>query len=195
MFYIYKPKTKEYLRETTGQENPLKSGDFLTPPFSTTVAPLPSGVNESCVFNGTAWEIKKDFRGSNYWLKVDASKVIFALGDSADATMTSLEPLVDSPEWDGLKWVESQNSLDAKAKSLKMEALSSITVTTTAGNTFDGDDVARQDMLSAIDASITLNLTENNWKLADNTWKIITLAELREASALAIQAKGVILAS
>lgn len=72
--------------------------------------------------------------------------------------------------------------------------LNSLTVTTTNGNTFDADNVARQDMLSAIDASATLGVTENNWKLADNSWKIIQLDELKEASALAIQAKGAILA-
>lgn len=81
------------------------------------------------------------------------------------------------------------------AKQAKEDALSSITVTTTNGNTFDGDDVARADMLNAIIASDFLGLTEHTWKLSDNSWKEITLDELKEASALAIQRKGEILAS
>jgi hypothetical protein len=84
----------------------------------------------------------------------------------------------------------TQVVLDKEAKLL---ALSEITVTTANGNTFDGDDVARQDMMSAIQAGETLGLTTTKWKLADNTWKDIGLAEMKEASALAIVAKGTIL--
>ena len=88
------------------------------------------------------------------------------------------------------------DEIDAKVlKEAKLELLSEITVTTTKGNTFEGGDTARADMSSAIFASDTLSLTEHTWKLADNTWKVIQLAELKEAQALAIQAKGVILAS
>lgn len=83
----------------------------------------------------------------------------------------------------------------AEAKQAKLKALSEITVTTSLGNTFDGDDVARESMLSAIQAGTFLGLTEHNWKLADNSWKLITMDELKEAHAKAIQAKGVILAS
>ena len=79
-------------------------------------------------------------------------------------------------------------------KQAKLDALAILTVTTSNGNEFDADDVARQDMLSAIEASNTLGLTEQGWKLADNSWKVIQLAELKEASALAIQAKGAVLA-
>ena len=93
----------------------------------------------------------------------------------------------------------TQAELDAialtEAKQAIQEALSNIVVTTSNGNTFDGDDVARADMLNAIIASETLGLTEHTWKLSDNSWKEITLDELKEASALAIQRKGEILAS
>ena len=92
---------------------------------------------------------------------------------------------------------KTQSELDAQtetdAKTAVLLALSQITVTTIYGNTFDGDDIARADMSSAILASETLNLTEHNWKLADNTWKIVQLDELKDAHALAIQAKGDIL--
>ena len=80
-------------------------------------------------------------------------------------------------------------------KQAKLEALATLTVTTTAGNEFDGDDTARSDMMAAIQASEILGITSSNWKLADNSWKLIELAELKEALALAIQAKGTILGS
>ena len=75
----------------------------------------------------------------------------------------------------------------------KKISLSTLTVTTTAGNTFDADDISISAMLSAIIASPVIGITEHNWKLADNTIKLITLTELEEAHALAIQAKGAII--
>ena len=79
-------------------------------------------------------------------------------------------------------------------KELVNKTLAELVITTTEGNVFDADDTARSDMQSAITAADTLGLTEHNWKLANNTWKIIGIDELKEASALAIQAKGAILA-
>ena len=95
---------------------------------------------------------------------------------------------------DLVKIAEVEATVQAqKAKQAKLEALATITVTTTAGNVFDGDDTARSDMMAAIQASEILGITSSNWKLADNSWKIIELVELKEALALAIQAKGTIL--
>jgi len=90
---------------------------------------------------------------------------------------------------------EVQDKIDTEAKQAKLDSLAVLTVTTANGNTFDADDVARADMLSAIIASDTLGNTEQQWKMADNSWVLITLGELKEASALAIQAKGAILSS
>lgn len=75
----------------------------------------------------------------------------------------------------------------------KIIALGGLTVTTVAGHTFDADDVAISSMLSAIIASPIIGITEHNWKLADNSIVLVTLAELQEAHALAIQAKGAII--
>lgn len=62
-------------------------------------------------------------------------------------------------------------------------AVSSITVTTTVGNTFDGDEISQGRMARAI-----LALPEGQtvrWVLHDNTEIDATAAELREALALA----------
>lgn len=91
----------------------------------------------------------------------------------------------------------TQEALDAQAiadaKEAKKEALANITVITTNGNTFDADDVGRASMNEAIASADFLGLTENNWKLADNTVALIGLDELKEALALGIQAKGAII--
>ena len=75
-------------------------------------------------------------------------------------------------------------------KAAKELALNSITVTTTNGNTFDGNETARGNMTSAILSSEVIGKTEDTWKLADNTSAVITITELKEALALSIQEVG-----
>lgn len=76
------------------------------------------------------------------------------------------------------------------AKEAKLLALDTITVTTTNGNTFDGNESARVNMSNAIDASVFLGQTEAYWKLADNSIVLVGLDELKEALALSIQRVG-----
>ena len=75
-------------------------------------------------------------------------------------------------------------------KAAKELALASITVTTTNGNTFDGNETARVNMTSAILSSEVIGMTEDTWKLADNTEVLVTIDELKEALALSIQEVG-----
>ena len=81
----------------------------------------------------------------------------------------------------------------SEAKQTKLKALSKITVTTSNGNTFDGDHIARGDMNSVLASSSTLEILEIEWKMADNTWVTVGLDEIREALALSILSKGDIL--
>ena len=96
--------------------------------------------------------------------------------------------------WNGNEWVEDEilkNEfiiLDKKAE--KNLRLSQIVVTTSNGNVFDGNESARINMTSAIMSAELINKTEEYWKLADNSTKLITLDELKEALALSIQEVG-----
>lgn len=103
------------------------------------------------------------------------------------------------------------------AKEAKDLTLNSITVTTTNGNVFDGRPQDINLMVGAILASETLvsmvnaqynaiptptadetaqynldmiSALQSNWRLHDNTESLITLAELKEALALAMQSIG-----
>lgn len=78
------------------------------------------------------------------------------------------------------------------SKIQKQLELDSIVVTTSKGNSFDGNETARNNMVSAIMSADLIGLTEAEWKLADNTVKTVTLDELKEALALAIQEVGII---
>ena len=82
--------------------------------------------------------------------------------------------------------VETYNT----TKAAKELALNSITVITTNGNTFDGNETARGNMTSAILSAEVIGKTEDTWKLADNTSAVITITELKEALALSIQEVG-----
>ena len=90
----------------------------------------------------------------------------------------------------------TQEQLDATAKQAKQKALANLTVTTQAGNTFDGHDEARNNMLSALREGDDSNETETPfWILSDNSLlQPCTYAELEEAHGLAIRKKGAILA-
>lgn len=96
--------------------------------------------------------------------------------------------------WNGNEWVEDEiikNEfiiLDKKAE--KNLRLNQIVVTTSNGNMLDGNETARNNMLSAIVSAELINKTEEYWKLADNSTKLIALNELKEALALSIQEVG-----
>jgi len=134
----------------------------------------------------------------------DAQLVIDALlGYTLIGTELSLYTGQDALDNNAIEYTlgnEPQELLDAimlaSIAESKTDALANIEVTTLAGNTFDGDDVARQDMLSALREGDRLGLTETDfWKLADNSFLVpCTYAELEEAHGLAIRAKGAILA-
>ena len=68
--------------------------------------------------------------------------------------------------------------------------LQTIIVTTQNGNTFDGNETARNNMLSAINSAEFIGRTEETWKLADNSSVLVQLPELKEALALSIQEVG-----
>lgn len=68
--YNYDKNTKEYLSTTLASADPLETkikGEFvpLVPACATVIEPPTTGENEVAIFNGKAWEIKKDFRVSH----------------------------------------------------------------------------------------------------------------------------------
>lgn len=72
----------------------------------------------------------------------------------------------------------------------KQSLLNGITVTTQAGNTFDGNETARGDMMAALVAGELLGETETYWKMANNERVLVTRDELLEALSLSIKEKG-----
>ena len=81
------------------------------------------------------------------------------------------------------------DNLKVELKSAKLIALDNIVVDVD-GKLFDGNETARTNMLSAILSADLIGKTEETWKLADNTTVLVTLMELKQALALAIQEVG-----
>lgn len=71
------------------------------------------------------------------------------------------------------------------AKAARQAAVEAITVTTQAGNTFDGDETSQGRMARAILAMQIAGASSTTWILADNAQATVTLAELSEALLLA----------
>lgn len=84
---------------------------------------------------------------------------------------------------------ELESQRVATLKQAKTKALQEIVVVV-GDKSFDGNEPARLNMMSAIQASELLEVTENAWKLADNSAATVSVVDLKQALALAIQEVG-----
>lgn len=102
----------------------------------------------------------------------------------------------DTPEKKAEALAASANAealnVRAAAKKARAIAVEAITVTTAAGNTFDGDEVSQGRMARAIIGLSTGLATTVTWTLSNNTTIEATSAELTEALVLAGQAQSAI---
>lgn len=80
--------------------------------------------------------------------------------------------------------VKRPEDSEAIAKAMKYYLVSQIKVTTSLGNTFDGDEISQDRMTRAISISLSTGKVTTRWKLANNTIIEVGLEELREALAL-----------
>ena len=77
----------------------------------------------------------------------------------------------------------------AAAKKIRDAAVAKIKVTVN-GKVFDGDEVSQSRLTRAITAAEAQGIAAQSWKLADNTWVEVTVAELKQALAAAFQAQS-----
>lgn len=142
------------------------AGEDLIPsvPYAEASPPNVSD-NQIAVYQNGQWTIKPNFKGVQYWIGNDSFTI-----DEIGVTVPESASLNPPPS--------------------KADLLATITVTTQSGKTFDGNETARTDILSALTTGELIGETQTNWKLADNSVALVTKDELLEALALAIQAKG-----
>ena len=94
--------------------------------------------------------------------------------------------LTDEELYAELNPPKTEEQLQAELKQAKELAKKSLVVTIQSGKTFDGNEPARNNMLSALTASKIMNTESTYWKLADNTTAEVTVEEIEEALALSI---------
>ena len=112
----------------------------------------------------------------NYYFNTDGSVWAFDDQQVADGLAGDMAEMTPAE-------VEAQ--LRDEWKASRAAAVEAIKVTTTAGNTFDGDETSQGRMARAIIALGTTPGGTVNWVLADNSVINATAAELTEALALA----------
>lgn len=197
----YNNSTFEYEGEDMALESPLEEGVYLFPTFTTTIKPLKTKKGFAVCFDEISqkWKYVEDNRGKEAYSTNTKEKVeIDYLGAIKDEHTLLVPKKFDKWEKELQNWVEdeelknAQLGLEKKAK--KLEDLNNLTVLTSKGNIFDGNETARSNMSSAILSAEFVGQTEANWKMADNSVKLISLEELKEALALSIQKVGEIVA-
>lgn len=184
LVHLFDEVTGEYLGSCIAQESPLEPGVYIEPTHSTDLPPIPLDEGSEGQYNhfdGEKWTLKDDTRG--IWFKPDRSWVeVLSLTEVIDPTWARIKPTLTQEELDKLVAIEVKNK--------KVETLNSITVTTSSGKVFDGNEAARNNMISAILSAEFIGQTSAEWKLADNTKAVVTLDEVKEALALSIQRVG-----
>lgn len=111
----------------------------------------------------------KDTNGNVYAYELDGSQDDF-IGDKIKMTKAEVASHLNPP------------SLPPS----KAELLASITVTTSSGKTFDGDELSQTRMSRALQIGEFTGQTSTAWKLADDTVHQVTYVELQEALTLAM---------
>ncbi|MDN5054436.1 hypothetical protein [Aliarcobacter butzleri] len=188
--YRYDITTKEFLQELEINE---AYGTNL--PFTTTVKPFTKKEGFAVCFNGTKWEYVEDNRNKTVYVKATKQELkVDYLGKIKDEHTLLIPSQFDKWSEDTQSWIEDEilknEYLTIQKKAKKVEQLNTLVVTTSQGNIFDGNETARLNMVSAIQSADLLGQISNNWKLADNTVKEISLNELKEALALSIKKVG-----
>jgi hypothetical protein len=182
-----------FVYQTVIFELPLEPGKFSVPhrAYEDSPYPIPQGFCARRV-NGAGgnWAKGEDHRKDT--LYVAATGEQYEIGKAVDAgtydgfgplppwlTATKPEPPPPTPE-----------EILAAKKAERQAIVDAITVTTSTGKVFDGDEIAQGRMARAIQVAGIVEQTECTWVLADNVPTTVTLAELQEALALAMQAQA-----
>lgn len=108
--YNYHSTTKEFLRESFAQLDPLESelqnkDIYLIPKYATTEEPPITKVEEVTVFENESWSIEEDHRGKTMFDTTTAeSMVIDQIGPMPDG-FTLEAPTFSFSLWNGAMWI------------------------------------------------------------------------------------------
>ncbi|MFG1487654.1 hypothetical protein ABMA58_00220 [Oceanospirillum sp. HFRX-1_2] len=79
--YSYHMETLEYTGPVEADPDPMAPGEYLVPAQATRVEPPATGEHQVAVFVGDDWEIRDDYRGTEYWLADRSQHQIKIIGE------------------------------------------------------------------------------------------------------------------
>lgn len=79
--YNFHPSTGEFLDRSKADPDPVQDGAWLIPAFAVAKQPPATGEHQVAVFVGDSWEIRDDYRGTEYWLADRTQHKIKAIGE------------------------------------------------------------------------------------------------------------------
>lgn len=161
-------------------------------------------LKESCIVSMQSWD--KGNKMNIIKIREQGNSLELTFEDGSKASCPKVDSNIEyelAKEWLKVEgntiepeFTEVELSVQAKqqAEYLKTEALSKLTVTTSSGKVFYADTESRVDLSEAIKIGERDSKTSTMWKLAEEfegqRVTYITLDEAREASELALYAKG-----
>lgn len=163
--YHYHPNTGVYLGSSDADPSPLEPGVFLTPALATPKVVPSVPQGSRAVFKNDQWAIE-----------------------------VIPEPLPPEPQPEKTAEELAVEALAAK-KLLRQQLVDAITVTTSTGKVFDGNEDAQRRLNNAISVAAITGETSCTWVLANDVPTTVTIDEIKEAFALAFQAMGAVWAT
>lgn len=110
--YKYSAVTKEYIGTAMAQPNPVRAGEYLLPPNTTTMEP-PRVIDKGkvAVYNAEfdIWTPMPDYRGTWYNINTKEKLIIDQIGVEPTAEYTKKEPWADYVVWQNGEWVEPES--------------------------------------------------------------------------------------
>lgn len=105
-YYLFDTETGELLGDGLAQKSPREANVWLCPEHSTYEEPPATAEHEIAVWDGSAWQIVPDWRGTQWWSTVDRTPhKIKTLNVIPGSNWTRLNPGDPESVWSGEAWV------------------------------------------------------------------------------------------
>jgi hypothetical protein len=179
--YHYNPETGEPTGQRQAKLDPAEAAlgntRYLIPKNATDQAPPKAGANEAAVWNGQAWELVADYRGTTHYDPATGEEMTIAtLGESPDVTDPPPTELYQ-PTRNGAAWVETLTEAEIAQRELSKTDMDLTRVVEEVFELLFQDQIIKKSALSASTRSLLKKRTALRKKL-EPTAKVSFLSRL-----------------